>query len=321
MAMIRLTLIGEHYGCIGPLVDAHMRTSGFELVFTRSPSPEAMRRQLRHWEFDMCEMAFGAYLIAREQGADVTAIPVFPRRAFFHVQSLYHADSGITGPRDLNGRRVGFPEYVQSASLWARGVLQRDFGMDPHTIAWYMERVGDGNTGEVLGFRPPSDVRIQQTPGGKSLIAMLSAKELDAALVVRPPEQSTQDAAKLRPLFPDPIAEGQRYYATHGFVPANHTYMIRASLAREHPQIVANLYRAFVDAVRQAEADLGAGAHKATLFGNESLARTSASFDGDAFAYGIEPNRAMLTTVIALCREQGLIRAAPTVEEIFARCE
>ena len=87
MTRIRVSLIGELYDCVKPLFDETIRPEGVELVVTRSPSPEAMRRQLTAWEFDICEMAFGAYLIARAQGADVTAIPVFPRRAFFHTNS------------------------------------------------------------------------------------------------------------------------------------------------------------------------------------------------------------------------------------------
>src|SRR5690242_6358654 len=85
MATTRVSLIGERYGCVAPLFEGTVRPAGIDLAVTTSPSPQAMRRQLSAWEFDVCEMAFGAYLIAREQGADVTAIPVFPQRAFFHT--------------------------------------------------------------------------------------------------------------------------------------------------------------------------------------------------------------------------------------------
>ncbi|MGZ5258847.1 MAG: hypothetical protein ACXWC0_14540, partial [Burkholderiales bacterium] len=65
MATIRVSLIGEFYDCVKPLFDGIIRPEGMELVVTRSPSPEAMRRQLTAWDYDICEMAFGAYLIAR----------------------------------------------------------------------------------------------------------------------------------------------------------------------------------------------------------------------------------------------------------------
>jgi hypothetical protein len=64
-----------------------------------------MRRQLTGWEFDICEIAFGAYLIARAQGADVTAIPDFPRRAFPLVAVFPVAMTFLTGDQKLNALR------------------------------------------------------------------------------------------------------------------------------------------------------------------------------------------------------------------------
>jgi 4,5-dihydroxyphthalate decarboxylase len=308
-------LIGELYDCVKPLFDGTLRPQGMELVVTRSPSPDAMRRQLTAWEFDICEMAFGAYLIARSQGADVTAIPVFPRRAFFHTNFACPADARIDGPRDLSGKRIGIAEYVQSATLWARGVLEHDFGMDPRKAQWYVERAGSGSTGEVLGFKLPRDISVRQTPGGKSLVAMLAAGELDVALVGGNAQTLAGNA--LRPLFADAVAEGKRFHDAHGYVPANHTYMVRGSLAREHPALIGNLYRAFQEARTLARQSLPRDRPPGLLFGNEQLARTCASFAGDPFSYGIGSNRAMLETVVQLCQEQGLVRDKPSIDQLF----
>jgi 4,5-dihydroxyphthalate decarboxylase len=315
VATTRISLIGEVYDCVKPLFEQIIRPEGVALVVTRSPSPEAMRRQLTAWEFDICEMAFGAYLIARSQGADVTAIPVFPRRAFFHTGFACHADAGIDGPRDLANKRIGVAEYVQSATLWARGVLEHDFEMDPRKVQWYVERAGSGSTGEVLGFKPPQSISVQHTPGGRSLAAMLAAGELDMALLGG--NAQVQDGNAVRPLFADAIAEGRRFYDTHGYIPANHTYMVRGSLAREHPALVANLYRAFREAKTLAQESLPRERPPGHLFGSEQLSRTCESFVGDPFAYGIGPNRVMLETVVQLCQEQGLVRDQLSVEELF----
>jgi 4,5-dihydroxyphthalate decarboxylase len=322
VATTRISLIGEVYDCVKPLFEGTLRADGVELAVTRSPSPEAMRRQLTAWEFDVCEMAFGAYLIARAQGADVTAIPVFPRRAFFHTNFMCHANAGISGPRDLAGKRIGVAEYVQSATLWARGVLEQDFALDAKQAQWYVERAGTGSTGstgEVLGFKPPREIAVQQTPGGKSLVAMLAAGELDMALVGA--SAQAQAGHALRPLFADAIAEGRRFYGAHGYVHANHTYMIRGSLAREQPALVANLYRAFGESKTRAQQSLPRDRQPGLLFGNEALAKTCDSFTGDPavdpFAYGIVANRSMLETVVQLCQAQGLVRDKPSIEQLF----
>ena len=315
MATVRVSLIGELYDCVRPLFDGTLHAEGVELVVSRSPSPEAMRRQLTAWEFDICEMAFGAYLIARAQGADVTAIPVFPRRAFFHSNFVCRAHARIAGPRDLANKRIGVAEYVQSASVWARGILEHDFGLDPRKAQWYVERTGSDSTGEVLGFKPPRDLSVQQTPGGKSLVAMLIANELDLALVGG--NAQAQAGNMLSPLFADAVVEGRRFYTAHGYVPANHCYMVRGSLAREHPALVAKLYQAFRDAKTLAQQSLPHERPPGLLFGNEQLAQTCASFDGDPFAHGVSANRAMLETVVQLCQEQGLVRDRPAVEQLF----
>lgn len=319
MATTRISIIGEAYDCVAPLFDGTIAPAGIEIVTTRSPSPEAMRRQLRGWEFDVCEMAFGAYLIAKAQGADVTAIPVFPRRAFFHTQFVVQAGSGIAQPADLNGKRIGVAEYVQSATLWARGMLEQDFHIDPRGIEWYVERAGTDSTGAVLGFTPPADITMTQTPGGKAVAAMVQAGELDAALVGSLFQQIDMAFPQgIRPLFPDVVAEGKRFHAAHGYVPANHMYMIRGSLAREQPELVAALYRAFCDASEHARRNLPATATPGRLYGNECLIETCRSLPGNPFAYGIAENRAMLAQVARLCCEQGLVAAPPKIEEMFA---
>jgi 4,5-dihydroxyphthalate decarboxylase len=315
VARTRVTLIGELYDCVKPLFDRTIQPEGVDLVVTRSPSPEAMRRQLTAWEFDICEMAFGAYLIARAQGADVTAIPVFPRRAFFHTGFLCHANARISGPRDLAGKRIGVAEYIQSATLWARGVLEHDFELDPRKAQWYVERAGAGSTGEVLGFKPPHGISVQQSPGGRTLVAMLAAGELDMALVGG--DAYAQAGTTLRPLFADAIVEGRRFYDQHGYVPANHMYMIRGGFAREHPALVANLYRAFAESKRFAEQALPRERPQGLLFGSEQLAATCVPFAGDPFPYGIGPNRKMLETVVQLCLEQELVRDQVAVEQLF----
>jgi 4,5-dihydroxyphthalate decarboxylase len=142
---------------------------------------------------------------------------------------------------------------------------------------------------------------------------MLAAGELDVALV----GGNARAGDGLRPLFADAIAEGRRFYDAHGYVPANHMYMVRGSLAREQPALVANLYRAFNEAKTLARQSLPRGRSPGLLFGSEALATTCASFAGDPFSYGIGSNRTMLETVVGLCQEQGLVRDKPSVEQLF----
>jgi len=142
----------------------------------------------------------------------------------------------IDGPRELAGNRIGVAEYVQSATVWARGVLEHEFELDPRKAQWYVERGGSGSTGEVLGFNPPHDISVQQTPGGKGLVAMLTTGELDLALVGGNAQAQTNDA--LRHLFADATAEGERFYDAHGYVPAT-THLTIMFTLRLRPFVVS----------------------------------------------------------------------------------
>src|SRR3972149_4340945 len=58
-------------------------------------------------------------------------LPVFMTRNFFHTGILVRKDAGIEQPKDLRGKRVAVHEYVQTAGMWARGVLSDEFGVRP----------------------------------------------------------------------------------------------------------------------------------------------------------------------------------------------
>ena len=45
--------------------------------------------------------------------------------------------SGIRTPKDLEGRKVGVNRgYTVTTGLWARGILQSEYGVDLNKITW-----------------------------------------------------------------------------------------------------------------------------------------------------------------------------------------
>jgi len=312
MARLTLSFIGGSYDWIQPLLESVVQPEGIELAVTRAPAPEAMRRQIKFEEFDVCEMALGTYLAARERGRDWTGIPVFPLRSFWHTQFSCNADAGISEPGDLSGKRLGIAEYLQSSSIWARGILQHDFGVLLPTVHWYAERSGDGSTGAVLGFAPPEGVSVQQVPQGKTLATMLAAGELHAAAV------APGGRPNLRPLFPDLVAEGARFFKQHGYIPANHIYVLRGAVLRDVPWAALNLYQAFAEAKGIAQRRLTQTIPPGLVFGAHYLAQTRALFGDDPFPYGLSANWRMVERMIQCCHEQGVMKEKPAVEALFA---
>ncbi|HKT19790.1 MAG TPA: hypothetical protein VJR47_17195 [Stellaceae bacterium] len=308
-----------------------MSVEGVELVGTHSDPSETFWRQLNFQEFEVAEMSLSSYLIARSRGIDMIAIPVFPSRRFMHMELFYHVGSGIKQPGDLIGKRIGVGEYQQTAALWMRGILEHDFGVSQYKVHWYMERSEVFSHGGATGFSPPEGISFNRIPPEKSLASMLVNNELDAAPTHRAfsresniIDRSTQirarggDWTKVEPLFPDRIAEGSRFFKQHGYIPANHAYVIRGDIYRKSPWLAFNLYKAFVAAKEIAQDNLASSIPSAMIFGPEYLAQTRAIFGNDPYPYGVHANRAMLQTIVDFSFEQGLTKEKQKVEDLFA---
>ena len=331
MPKLTLSFISAFNERVEPLMNGTIEADGIELIPTYSHPSETFWRQLKFQEFEVAEMSMSSYLIARSRGVDMIAIPVFPSRRFFHAELSYHVDSRVKQPGDLVGKRIGVGEYQQTAALWARGVLDHDFGMSQYKVDWYMERTEELSHGGATGFTPPPGISFNRIPPDKSLATMLVNHELDAAPIaghltraVNVIDRSTRirggegDWSKVKPLFPDPIAEAKRFFTKYGFVPVNHTYIARGDVYRAHPWVAVNLYAAFVKAKAYAREKLLERIPEALFFGPEYLTMTQQILGDDPFPYGVKANAAMLDTIIGYSNEQGLTPRKMKVDELFA---
>src|ERR1043166_4036765 len=131
-------------------------------------------RQLHAQEFDVSEMSMSSLLIVTAQSnQDWIGLPIFPQRHFFQTWAWVRADAGIERPGDLKGKRVGVPEYQQTAALWTRGILEHDFGVKPKDMQFWMERTPSHSHRGAIGFSPPPGVTINQIPPEKNIGSMM----------------------------------------------------------------------------------------------------------------------------------------------------
>ncbi len=332
---LRLSFMSSSSDRVAPLIDGRIQPEGIELIHTFGGMSEGAWRHLNFHEFEFHELSISSYLISKEQGADWVAIPVFPHRSFMHMGLHYNTDSGIEKPSDVVGKRIGVGEYQQTAALWMRGIMDHDHGVSQYKVHWYMERTEEMSHGGATGFEPPEGISFQRVPPDKSLASMLLANELDIASVnpaaLNEPGsqgpnlvdrswriQGQGDLSKIKPMFPDRIAEGSRFFTEHGFIPANHTYVIRGDVYREYPWVALNLYNAFVQAKDLSVRTLSARMPTDLVFGNDYMRQTRAVFGNDPYPYGVKSNEAMLNTLIDYSHEQGLTKKRANIEELFA---
>jgi 4,5-dihydroxyphthalate decarboxylase len=331
MPKLQLSFVSAPNERVEPLINGAIPIEGAELITTYSDPSETFWRQLKFQEFEISEMSLSSYLIAKSQGMDMIALPVFASRRFMHSQLSYHVDSGIKEPADIVGKRIGVGEYQQTASLWVRGILEHDFGVSQYKVHWYMERSEELSHGGATGFTPPPGISFQRIPQDKSLASMLVANEIDVASVHRAfsresniVDRSTQirarggDWSKVKPLFADTVAEATRFVKKHGYIPANHAYVIRGDVHRQYPWLAFNLYKGFVAAKEYAAQRLKESIPSGLILRDEYLAKTREIFGADPFPYGVKANRNMLETIIDYSFEQGLTPKKFKLEELFA---
>jgi 4,5-dihydroxyphthalate decarboxylase len=308
-----------------PLIDGDVEPEGIALTATVIHPSEMFWRQLRFAEFDVSEMSMSSLFISTARGQTPwLALPVFTTREFFHTRVLVRTDAGIEKPADLRGKRVGVPEFQQTAAIWGRGVLESEFGVHPREMEFFMERVADKSHGGATGFKAPPGVTVHQIPASTNIGEMLTRGELDATLLYLTHrnlvDRSRIDLAKdprVRPLFSDRAAEGRRYYAKTGIYPINHTVIVRRTLIEQHPWIALNLYTAFAAARAKV---LAAGQDAlASFFETGSVGEdVRRALANDPMAYGVKATRKVLETIADYVYTQGLTDRRVKIEELFA---
>jgi 4,5-dihydroxyphthalate decarboxylase len=308
-----------------PIFDGRVQPEGIRLVPSLVDPSEMFWRQLKYGDFDVSEMSLSSLSIAASHGpTDWVAIPVFTYRDFFHTRILVRANAGIESPADLRGKRVGVPEYQQTAAIWSRGVLEHEFGVHARDIDWYMERTPEKSHGGSTGFTPPPGVRFSYLSPGTDIGAELLAERLDATLLylrdrnLIDRSRADLDASPaIRPLFRDRGAEGRRYFAKTGIFPINHGMVLRRSLVERYPWLPLNLYSAFL---RAKELALETSVQALEPYFKTGLldGAAQAALREDPLAYGLKASRPVVETVARYAHEQGLAARIVTVEELFA---
>jgi len=307
-----------------PVIDGRIKPEGIEFIPTVLHPSELFWRQLRHSEFDVSEMSVSSLMMARFKGDERFAgIPVFTTRRFFHTTTLVRRDAGINVPADLKGKRVGVPEYQQTAALWARGVLQHEFGVHPKDMEFWMERPPSRSHGGATGFKPPPGVTVNQIPVEKSIGSMMVSGELDAVIfyLVDPNliDRSTIDLHRhpdIKPLFPDPLAEGVRFYRKTGLYPINHGMVIKRELAEKHPWALTNILKGFNRANEHAERRRAEHVEYHVETGLIP-AEAGKALQTPIISHGIIANRPVLETIAQYSNEQGLTPRLMKLDELF----
>ena len=245
-------------------------------------------------------------------------LPVFPSRVFRHSSIYVRSDGGVTLPSQLKGKRVGVPEWAQTAAIYSRGLLAHEYGVDLTSIHWHQAGVNEPGRREKVALELPSGFRLTVV-AERSLSEMLLAGDLDAILSARPPAPVTAGDARVRRLFADYRDVELAYARKTGIFPIMHVLALRREVFDRDRWLAMNLFKAFDEARRRSlerAGDITASFFPLPWIPDE-LRRAHELFGGDPWPYGIEGNRTTLDAFLTYAFEQGVCRRPLTVETLF----
>jgi 4,5-dihydroxyphthalate decarboxylase len=288
----------------------NLHAQGIDLTVLELPIEEIFFRFTKFREWHASEMSFGKTVSLMSQPSpSIIPIPVFPSRVFRH--SAIYVNPGIKSPKDLEGRKVGIPEWAQTAGIYARGMLQHEYGVDLARIHWFQAGVHQPGRIEKVELKLPPGIRITPVPD-RTLEQMLASGELDAVISARSPGGKR--------LFEDYVPLEREYFRKTRIYPIMHVMVLRREVYERDRWIAMNLLKAFEEAKRNSMerlVEIGLS-HVPMPWLAEHANRWREIAGEDFWPYGIEGSRPTLEAFLQYAFEQGVAQRHLKVEELFA---
>jgi 4,5-dihydroxyphthalate decarboxylase len=191
----------------------------------------------------------------------------------------------------------------------------------PEKMKWFTGGEEHPGRQDKVRHNLPPHIDIQPIPADKTLSGMLERGEIDAMISAHMPSPFVRRDPKVRRLIPNFREVEQEYFQRTKIFPIMHTIVIREEVYEKQPWIAQSLFKAFDESKRLCkEAMYEFSALKYMLaWSIDEMEKERAILGDDAWAYGLEPNRHILETLIQYTYEQGLISKRFEVESLFAK--
>lgn len=323
MSNIHLTMAMNDYDHTRDLASGLVRAKGIDLTYLQMEVEEIFYRFSNALEWDISELSFAKYCsIQSQDDPPFVGIPVFVSRVFRHSAFYLRKGGSVTRPEDLRGRRIGIPEWSQTATVYARGWLQHQAGVGLDEVEWVQAGVDEPGRVEMAKLDLPAGIRYRQDTD-RSLSEMLLAGDLDAMISAHPPRAFEEGNPEMVRLFPEFREVEEAYFRDTGIYPIMHTVAIRRDVYEKYPWVPMNLLTAFEEAKRRSVERLkGVTASQIPVpWGYDNVEKLHRQLfpDSDYWPYGIEPNRVTIEAFLQYCHEQGVCHRKMTPEELYPR--
>ncbi|MEG3167964.1 hypothetical protein U1737_07115 [Sphingomonas sp. LB3N6] len=299
-------------------LDGRVGIPGFDAHISIVEAQTLFRTVLRDGTYDVAELSMSSHIAAVAAGRrDYVGLPVFPSRSFRHSNLYVRSDRGITRAADLAGRTIGLIDFQQTAALWIRGILADDHGVPRESVRW----VAAGLHAPVLDDRAPVTVGhgIRLERSASTLDQLLRDGLVDAVISPTAPRCHADPDVPVTRLWPDFKSEELAWWHQTGIFPIMHVLVVKRALLDAHPGLSNLLFRAFDEARRLAANDIVTRDFPKIMLPwiTTHAAHVRAVFDHDPWTYGIEPNRAAISTMLRYAVADGSVRDGLRIEQLF----
>ncbi len=308
---LKLSMTCGPYDRARALIDGTIKPEGIDLEVVINLDP-GRHTKIGDREFDAAEFYSGLYIAdLHYHSLGYTAIPIFVKRMFRHSYIYISKSSGIRTPSDLNGKRIGVQNWLTTTAVWARGLLEDEYGLDSKSVTWIADRqrgVGD--------WRPPAWLKMEILPEGQKQFDLLANGAIDAVMTTNTWAPNVHPNIDF--LFPDYAELERDYYKRTGFFPIMHTLLIKSAVLEKNPWVAMSMYNAWQASKQKCYEWLHwQRVHQTALWYRALWEEEQAIAGPDPYVWGLKKSRLELDKLLEYCHRHGLTTRKFEPEEMF----
>jgi 4,5-dihydroxyphthalate decarboxylase len=308
---LKLAMTCGPYDRARALIDGTVKPEGIDLEVLVNPDP-GRHTAIDGKEFDIAEFYSGLYIADLQyKTIAYTAVPIFVKRMFRHSYIYINKRAGIRSPADLNGRRIGVQNWMTTTAVWARGLLEDEYGLDLKSVTWVAERnrvVGD--------WEPPSWLKLERVPKGKTQLDLLAAGDIAAGITTGTWAPGVHPDIDF--LFPNYAELERDYYKRTGFFPIMHTLLIKTAVLEKNPWVAMSMVNAWQESKRKCYEWLEwQRVHQTSLWYRALWEEERAAAGPDIYLWGFKKTRPEVDKLLDYCKRQGMTARKFEPEEMF----
>jgi len=316
----KISLASRYYDRTDAIIRGLVKPPDVDLKVDHIDHVKTIFTRMFRGEFDVSEFSFAEFVYYTSRNkCDFIAIPVFPAKVFRH--GYIFSNSKIERPEQLDGKNLGFIEWVQSAAVWIRGTLMEEYNISPKNTGWYISQVHHWETsGEEAEIKPNNGSVVQCFENdGNDIYARADSALVQGKIAALGMASNTKSFVRgdkrVKRLFENRRDVESSYFKKTRIFPIMHILVARKSVVEEHPDLPQKLFELYVQSKRIAQTNLKK--EGSIVWKNQYLDEEEKIFQGDPFAYGLEKNAHIIEKFLSYCYDQGVSARRMNARDLF----